>query len=123
MNILLWILQILAALLYIASGVMKVFMFDKISGEVQSFGALPRDIWMLLGIVELVCAIGLIFPSAFHWKPVLTVAAAIVLALESLVFIWVHVQYQEVQAILFSAALGILMAFIAYGRMVLRPLA
>ena len=29
MNILLWILQALAALLYTASGVMKVFMFDK----------------------------------------------------------------------------------------------
>ena len=28
MNILLWVLQVLAALLYGASGVMKVFMFD-----------------------------------------------------------------------------------------------
>jgi uncharacterized membrane protein YphA (DoxX/SURF4 family) len=42
MNILLWILQILAALLYGSSGVMKVFMFDKISQGVPSFGALPR---------------------------------------------------------------------------------
>ncbi|MGA2741253.1 MAG: hypothetical protein ABSG65_27915 [Bryobacteraceae bacterium] len=33
MNILLWVLQILAALLYGASGVMKVFMFDKISPQ------------------------------------------------------------------------------------------
>ena len=31
MNILLWVLQVLAALLYGASGVMKVFMFDKVS--------------------------------------------------------------------------------------------
>jgi hypothetical protein len=30
MNILLWVLQVLAALLYGASGVMKVFMFDKV---------------------------------------------------------------------------------------------
>jgi hypothetical protein len=29
MNILLWVLQVLAALLYGASGVMKTFMFDK----------------------------------------------------------------------------------------------
>ena len=35
MNILLWVLQILAALLYGASGVMKVFMFDKISADVE----------------------------------------------------------------------------------------
>ena len=31
MNVLLWVLQIVAAILYGASGVMKVFMFDKIS--------------------------------------------------------------------------------------------
>jgi len=31
MNILLWVLQVLAALLYAASGVMKVFMFEKVS--------------------------------------------------------------------------------------------
>ena len=31
MNILLWVLQILAALLYASSGVMKVFLFDKVS--------------------------------------------------------------------------------------------
>jgi uncharacterized membrane protein YphA (DoxX/SURF4 family) len=87
MNILLWVLQILAALLYGASGVMKVFIFDKVSGQVASFGALPREAWMALGILELVCAVGLIVPAAFHWRPMLTVTAAAVLAIESLVFI------------------------------------
>jgi hypothetical protein len=43
MNILLWVLQILAALLHGASGGMKVFMFDKISEDVRSFAsASPR---------------------------------------------------------------------------------
>jgi len=122
MNILLWVLQILAALLYGASGVMKVFMFDKISKDVPSFGALPRGAWMALGILELVCTVGLIVPAAFHWKPTLTVAAATVLAIESLVFVWVHVQYREIPPIIFSGVLGLLMAFIAYGRMVLKPI-
>jgi uncharacterized membrane protein YphA (DoxX/SURF4 family) len=121
MNILLWVLQVLAALLYGASGVMKVFMFDKVSEGVPSFGALPREAWMALGILELACTVGLIVPAAFHWKPSLTVVAATVLALESLVFIWVHVQYREVPPIILSAVLGVLMAFIAYGRMVLTP--
>ena len=71
MNILLWVLQILAALLYGSSGVMKVFMFDKVSHDVPSFGALPREAWTILGIVELVCVFGLIAPAAFHWKPTL----------------------------------------------------
>ena len=122
MNILLWVLQVLAALLYGASGVMKVFMFDKISGDVPSFGALPREAWMTLGILELICAVGLIVPGARRWRPGLTVAAASVLAIESLVFIWVHVNYREIGPIIFSAVLGLLMAFIAYGRMVLKPI-
>jgi uncharacterized membrane protein YphA (DoxX/SURF4 family) len=122
MNILLWVLQVLAALVYGASGIMKVFMFDKVSADVRSFDALPREAWMALGILELVCVVGLIVPSALHWKPSLTVVAAAVLALESLVFIWVHVQTREIPPILMSAVLGLLMAFLAYGRMVLKPI-
>lgn len=66
MNTLLWVLQILAALLYGPSGVMKIFMFDRISGQVPSFGALPREAWMVLGIIELICLVGLIVPAAFN---------------------------------------------------------
>ena len=122
MNILLWVVQILAVLLYGASGIMKVFMFDKVSEDVPSFGALPRDAWMGLGILELVCAVGLIVPAALHWYPALTVVAAAVLTIESLVFVWVHAKYGEVTTLILSGVLGLLMAFIAYGRMVLKPI-
>jgi len=122
MNILLWVLQILAGLLYGSSGVMKVFMFDKVSHDVPSFGALPREAWTILGIIELVCVFGLIAPAGFQWKPTLTILAATLLAVESLVFIGVHVHYRETPAIILSGALGLLMLFIAYGRMVLQPI-
>jgi uncharacterized membrane protein YphA (DoxX/SURF4 family) len=122
MNILLWVLQVLSALLYGSSGIMKVFMFEKVSQDVPSFGALPRNAWMALGIMELVCTVGLIVPVALHWDPLLTTLAATVLAVESLVFIVVHVKYREVSPTILSAVLGLLMAFIAYGRMVLHPI-
>jgi uncharacterized membrane protein YphA (DoxX/SURF4 family) len=122
MNILLWVLQVLAALVYGTSGVMKVFMFDKVSADVRSFGALPREAWMALGILELVCTVGLIVPAAFRWKPAITVVAATVLAIESLVFIGVHAKYHEITPIILSGVLGLLMAFIAYGRIVLKPI-
>ena len=122
MNILLWVLQVLAAFLYGSSGVMKVFMFDKVSQNVPSFGALPRQAWMSLGILELVCTVGLIVPAALHWQPQLTILAAAVLAVESLVFVGVHVKYREITPIVMSGVLGLLMAFITYGRMVLKPI-
>lgn len=123
MNILLWVLQVLAALLYVASGVMKVFLFDKVSGDVPSFGALPRKAWMALGILELSCTVGLIVPAAIHWQPALTALAAAILAIESLVFVRVHAKYRETGSIVMCCVLGLLMAFIAYGRMVLCPIA
>jgi uncharacterized membrane protein YphA (DoxX/SURF4 family) len=122
MNILLWVLQSLAALVYAASGVMKVFMFDEISKDVPSFAALPREAWIALGVIELVCAVALIVPSALRWQPRLTVLAAAVLAVESLVFIGVHIKYGEVGPIVMSLVLGLLMGFIAYGRGVLSPI-
>jgi uncharacterized membrane protein YphA (DoxX/SURF4 family) len=128
MNITLWVLQVLAALLFGASGVMKVFMFDKVSEGVPSFGALSREVWMALGILELVCTFALVVsivplvPAALHWQPRLTVLAAIVLAIESLVFVWVHVRYREITPTILSGVLGLLMVFIAYGRTVLAPI-
>ena len=122
MNILLWILQVLAALIYGASGVMKVFMLDKVREGVRSFDALPKQAWIALGILELVCVVGLIVPSVFRWHPTLTVVAATVLAIESLVFIGVHVKYHEMSPIIMSIVLGLLMAFVAYGRMFLKPI-
>ena len=122
MNILLWVLQILGALMYGASGVMKVFMFDKVSQDVPSFGALPQEGWKALGILELVCTAGLIVPGAFNWHPALTVVAATALTIESFIFVWVHLKYREITPIILSGLLGLLTAFIAYGRMVVSPI-
>ena len=122
MNILLWVLQVLAALLYGSSGVMKVFMFEKISHDVPSFGALPRGAWTALGILELACTVGLVVPAAFHWQAQLTVWAAALMAVESLVFVWVHLKYREMTPLILSGVLGLFMAFVAYGRVVLSPI-
>ena len=121
MNVLLWILQVLAALLYGMSGIMKTFMFDRVSEGVASFGALPRQVWTALGILELICVVGLIVPAAFHWFAVLTVVAAAVLTIESLLFVWVHAKYHENIPIIMSGVLGLLLAFVMYGRLVISP--
>jgi len=123
MNALLWTLQLLGALLYGASGTMKVFMFDRIRDQVPSFGALPRGGWLALGILELICAVGLVVPAALRWRPALVAVAAALLALESLVFVFVHAKYGETGSIVMVVVLGLVMAFVAYGRTTLVPLA
>jgi len=89
---------------------------------VPSFAALPQEAWRALGIVELVCALGLIVPALFNWHPALTVVAAVVLAIESLVFVGMRAKYHETAFIFLSGALGLLMALVAYGRMILTPI-
>jgi hypothetical protein len=121
MNILLWVLQALAAPLYGVSGVMKVFLSDKVSAGGPSFGVLPREAWKALGILQLACTVGLIVPAAPHRQPALTVVAAAFLTIESLVFVWVHAKYREIAPIILSGVLGLLMAFLVHGRMVLQP--
>ena len=81
-------------------------------------------LWVLqvLGILELVCTVGLIVPDALHWQPALTVVAAALLAIESLVFVWVHAKYKETTPIILSCVLGLLLAFIVYGRLILNPI-
>ena len=48
--------------------------------------------------------------------------AAAVLTMESLVFVWVHAKHREITSIILSGVLGLLMALIVYGRMVLNPI-
>jgi hypothetical protein len=43
------------------------------------------------------------------------------LAVESLVFVGVHVKYREITPIIMSVVLGLLMLFVAYSRPVLKP--
>ena len=116
MGVALWVLQVLAALVYGASGVMKACLFDRVSGDVPSFGALPKRVWNALGVLELVCVVGLLLPAVVDAPAVAGVAAA-VLATESLVFVGVHVKYREAGSIAMSGTLGLLMAVVAYGRL------
>ncbi len=122
MNKLLWVLQILTALLYGSSGVMNVFMFEKVSHGLAFFGAMPRQGWAALGIFELTCAVGLAAPAAFHWRPQFTGVAGALLAVECLAFVWLYMNYHEMTLVLVSVVLGLIMAFVAYGRMVVKPI-
>ena len=62
-------------------------------------------------------------PAGLRRHLKLTVVVATALAIESLVFIGLHAKYREITHIIMSAMLGLLLAFVAYGRMVLVPIA
>jgi DoxX-like family len=121
-NVLLWCLQLALALLYLAGGAYKTFSFDEVAKQMT---ALPRGGWAALGVIEMLGAVLLIVPAAARWMPVLTPLAAALLALETLALAAVYAHYSLELAVtnplVWALAMGLLAAFVAYGRYELRP--
>ena len=124
MNALLWIAQIALALLCLAGGAYKVFMFDQVANEIW-YRALPRGGWSALGVFEMVCGILLILPAAAGWRPALTPLAGAALALEALGLAALYGRYSlrltAANPLVWAVVMGLLAASVAYGRYALRP--
>ena len=122
MNALLWVLQIALALLYFSGGAYKAFSFDQVASQLT---ALSRGGWRALGIFEMLGAVLLIVPAALKWKPRLTPLAAAVLALETFALAALYAQYSlqlaATNPLVWALVMGLLAAFVAYGRYALRP--
>jgi hypothetical protein len=122
MNVLLWVLQIALALLSLAGGAYKVFMFDELA-KMPAMGALSRGGWGALGVFEMLCAVLLVVPAAAKW--VLTPLAAAALALESLALAGLYARYSlkltATNPLVWVVLMGLMAAFVAYGRYALRP--
>src|SRR5437660_7675530 len=80
MNILLWIIQVLLALLFIFSGSMKFVMSVQQMNE-QAAVVLPGMFLHFIGVCEFLGGIGLILPALLRIKPGLTPLAAAGLAI------------------------------------------
>jgi uncharacterized membrane protein YphA (DoxX/SURF4 family) len=80
MNILLWIIQCLLALLFMFSGAMKFVMSVEQMNE-QAPVVLPGIFIHFIGVCEILGGIGLILPSLLRIKPALTPLAAAGLAI------------------------------------------
>ena len=125
MNIALWIVQGLLAVVFLMAGFMKV---SKSKDELIETGG-ERMAWVeslsagnvkLIGIVEVLAAIGLILPQLTGILPWLTPLAAVGLVFTMIGAIILHVRRGDgAQAIVVNVVLLLMAAFVAYGRFVL----
>ncbi len=123
MNILLWVVQAILGLLYLAGGYYKAFQFELLASQ---FTAIPRGGWRALGVLEMLGAVLLIVPAATQWTAALTPMAAVVLALETLALSGVYarrsLKLSPENPLVFSVVMVLLVALVAYGRYALEPL-
>ena len=123
MNILLWIIQVLLALLFLFAGGTKLVMSIEAMRAMGSPNQvlLPGLLIRFIGVCEVLGALGLILPGLLRIKPGLTPLAAAGLVIIMIGAVVVTVAGGEVAPALFPLVVGILAAFVAYGRWRLAP--
>ncbi|MCA5892447.1 DoxX family protein [Isoptericola sp. NEAU-Y5] len=117
MDIALWVVAGLLALLYLAVGVVKLVrgrrgLADRMPW-VEDFGDL---VVRFVGLCEIAGAVGLILPWATGRVPVLTPVAAACLVVLQVLAISVHVRRRETSQLGINVLLALLAAFVAVGR-------
>lgn len=117
MNVLLWMVQVVLALLYVAGGAYKAFMPDQLAGTMS---ALPRGGWQALGVVEMAGGLLLVVPAALKWMPGLTPLAAAALTLETVALVLFYASYSlefaATNPLVWAMVMAVLVAFVAWGR-------
>ncbi|MFE7795821.1 DoxX family protein [Streptomyces sp. NPDC057460] len=117
MNVFLWIVQALLALMFAMAGVMKSSQpKEKLVEKLPWVADFSTGTVRFIGIVEFAAALGLILPAATGIAPVLTPVAATGLAVVMVLAIVVHARRKEPSAIGFNTALLILAVLVAWGR-------
>jgi hypothetical protein len=109
----LWVVQgLLAAVFLFAGGMKLVLPLEKLAGPV----ALPGLFVRFIGVCEVLGALGLILPGLLRIRPGLTPLAAAGLVIIMIGATVMTLVVGEITAAVLSAVVGLLAAFVAYGR-------
>ncbi len=123
MNIALWVAQILLAVVFLATGIMKTFRYEQDHDKLETIKDMPRGLVTFIGVCEILGAIGLILPAATGIMPWLTPLAAVGLALLMVFATGFHVVRHEYSGMGLTLVLLVLACFVAYGNFVQVPVA
>ncbi|HBL31120.1 MAG TPA: DoxX family protein [Acidobacteria bacterium] len=118
-NIALWIVQVLVALLFIWSGGLKLVM--PIEQMQQGPVALPGAFLRFIGVAELLGGLGLILPGLLRIRPGLTPLAAAGLLIIMIGAVVVTLMGGQGAMAAIPLVTGLLTAFVGYGRWRLAP--
>ncbi len=116
MHITLWTAQIIVAACLTMGAIMKFMPIEKISEMMPWTGELSPAIVRLLGLLDLLGALGLILPLLLHFKANLTSWTAISIVALMLSAIIFHVSRGEASVIGFNIFLAAIAVFVAWGR-------
>jgi putative oxidoreductase len=119
MNIVLWILQILLAIVFFAHGLLFFFPPAEIAALMNQ--SLPRWFQLFLGLAEVLAAIGLTLPAITRVQPSVVPWAAVGIMIVMVSATYYHIMRGE--SPLANLILLAMAAFVAYMRYLVMPIA
>ena len=121
-HVTLWLAQILLTGIFLMVGFMKTTVpIDQLSQTIPMAAEMPLLI-RFIGVCELAGAMGLLLPAALRVFPQLTILAALALGLVMLGAMIFHIARGEFSSVGTNVVLGILAAYIAWGRKYKAPI-
>ena len=120
MNVVLWILQVLLALVFLAHGWMMLFPPPEVAAQMNA--NLPRWFSLFIGVAEVAAFVGLLLPAATRILPFLVTWAAIGIVITMVSATGYHAMRGEYGPSATTFVLLLLALFVAYGRTSLRPI-
>ena len=121
MNILLWVLQVLLAVVFIAHGLLLLMPPPEIAAQMVM--SLPRAFWVFLGVAEIAAAIGLTLPGLTRVMPWLVSWAAAGIMIVMISATGYHIVRGEISSAAVTFVLLIMATFVAYMRLRVMPIA
>ena len=124
MKVALWIAQALLALAFLAAGGMKLTQpLATLTASIAWTADVPELLVRLIGLAEVLGALGLVLPAATRIRPRLTPLAAAALALDMALASVFHLARGEATMLPATLVLAALLAFVAWGRATRAPVA
>src|SRR5258708_39159218 len=123
-----WTLQVLWGVSFSITGFGKILwykpaLWNQALQQVPWLSAVPQDLAVFIGVAEFLGGVGLILPAITGVKPKLTPWAAIGLTLVMILAAGFHIARGEYNFVLLNLLLAGVGVFIAYGRLVVKPIA
>ena len=119
MNIMLWVLQVLLALAFLAHGLL--FLFPP-AEMLELMKPIPTAFRLFLGVAEVLAAVGLTLPGITRILPWLTSCAAagvMIVMISATIF---HIARGEISSAITTAFLLVVATFVAYMRWKVMPI-
>jgi uncharacterized membrane protein YphA (DoxX/SURF4 family) len=128
MNTALWTLQVLWGVFFSLNGFGKICcynqaLWNQALHDVPWLSAVQQDLFIFIGVCEFLGGVGLILPAMTGVRPKLTPFAAFGLTLVMILAALFHIVRGEYNYVPINLVLGGVAAFIAYGRLFVRPIA